>query len=1432
MKTFLKKFIIIWVIICMLLPTLFLGVACAAEAVQLNTERAGNFAGNFAINFYENWSSVTVDVIGDNNTNKGNTTGKDLLDAGQQIFDNILLGNRHIRYIARQGRDSEQIVNNKSYSEVEGMDCSTFVSAALWLAGYEQFAKTISTFDMEDGINNGTYLSYGFEIYKNVQGTIYQLLSDNTWAEMSDVTAYQLLEPGDFVVVNGYKGGHTNIVKSVISESYSNKYVALDCGNSDHWHDVSSYNSQGGGCQFDIWTNTGNMASYYGATQAYLVKVSPTGKKFGSNSTAIKRGEIKTEYDANINPIDPEAQVSPSDEIYKFNNLSWISFVYRNSLFRDSASLSMQDILTGSGDSITINPASFDDKTTIPGVQELSKVSEMIDTAKLITEGKILPGDILYVNKGNGTGEYVLYVGGTKIIYATENPKASPSGALKYEYLQYYLDRIKNELLEESNEEIEKLTDEEKEKREKNISQKYGVTQIYRIKKDVAEKISETDANLFYNGKGYFSYAKYSGIPKMEDISYEGFEDFSFKWLIDSILGIIEFLISLILYAVKMQVIGWANIVENIIQSVILGVSGHNQPSGFMEAVFGTSATSASGERITVESVFFNQIPILDANFFNFETAGGREITTEVEVSAPLLPGETVQKITVPDENNLVYLLRKNLATWYSIFRNFSIAALLIVLVYLGIKMAITVSAEKKADYKKMLLGWVTSFLIVMFIHLFMYAVIVFNDQLVGVIKNIGQSLSNSAVNTSNEEINMYDAVRAKAYAFNYKEGTAATIIYIYLIYLLIRFIFIYLKRFITIYILALSGTLMGIKHALEKIAGKKTTSLHKWMKEYAFNVLLQSVHALIYVVFIGIALNISQDSLAGFGLCLIVLNFMVNADKIVIKVFGLNKAGTLGDVDKPESFIKLITGAYSKVLIGKKLWDFGKTTLWGKRGLISEMRYATTGKDNYKDAEKELLKRKYERIGKRARALDAALASTRFTDVHIRKLFKNLKYKKRMGYRINDSTNKSILSYISGVKKLNRTRFTRPLKFAGNMIFGFGGMAASAAVAIDNPTAGITAFLKAKKKISGSTKNYKNYNHGKYSRRSVSNEKANADYLIHKKRYENSLEKYVDHQYIYEETRKTLVNRQSSTTDVTAKANFTYQIDILDKNRKVEESKELHDLQEKYEEMLDAKNRYTKAKEDNSFANKAAKAVGTVTGLGTLEKMAKGEEIAFVKERTKSIKETAKLDATDKLASLEEELGILTKELKAKQKQYAIDNNLSEEESDKMLNKKLDEIIKESKEQNINAYMIKRAVTEYMNENDISKVTGDDIDGILDKLQYKLNNSQRYRNIIITDSIKNELRKQIEEKMVKDKKGLGFNAKDTTTNIQLALGESGVLDTHSTNNVTDPEMKVAYDKVLQKIKDINTYNEVAKIKNKASLVDIDKILRNVRKMK
>ena len=64
MKELLKKIIIIWTVICMLLPTLFTGIAFAVDENNgyLNSERAGNFVANFAINFYENWSSISSSV--------------------------------------------------------------------------------------------------------------------------------------------------------------------------------------------------------------------------------------------------------------------------------------------------------------------------------------------------------------------------------------------------------------------------------------------------------------------------------------------------------------------------------------------------------------------------------------------------------------------------------------------------------------------------------------------------------------------------------------------------------------------------------------------------------------------------------------------------------------------------------------------------------------------------------------------------------------------------------------------------------------------------------------------------------------------------------------------------------------------------------------------------------------------------------------------------------------------------------------------------------------------------------------------------------------------------------------------------------------------------------------------------------------------------
>jgi len=646
MKLILKNFLIVLLIICILLPTLFSGVAYAAESVpMLTTERAGNYVSNFAINFFENWSSISVEQ-GSSSSGSSNSsgatsskTGVAVVDAGQRIFDEILLGNKNISYTLEYGEgcDSEQIVNNKTYLEERGVNCTIFVSAALWLAGYEQFASTIASYTMIDRCKSGEFISYGFELYRTDGTNVYKWNESSSKYELlSGVTPYETLQPGDVIVVQG----HANIVKEVLPPTANNKYIALDCGSTDskNWQDISYYESQGNGVRWDCWTdaytNGKRNWSTYGCSEAYLMRATNATSVGSSSSTqkAIIRGEIVTEYDENATVDSIEEGKTP----YKFSNKSWIDFVFKYALKLEDLGYSNSI----AGDSANENI--FDNEEFLFG-EDLVKESDIIDISRLISEGQILPGDILYVTNGMGSGEYVLYVGGTKIIYATKPTQTSSqtstetsensdyddttengststdmttvnrASALKYEYIEYYLQRIKRNLIEENEEKTQNEQNNQAQEQSDLSIPKYGVTKIYRIKESVATQISETNANLIFNNKGYYSYAKYEGIAP---VVFEGSFSWSFEWIGE----LFEFLLNLILYMVRMQVVGWVNLVENVIQNVVLGISGHNE-GGIWDAIFGTNATSASGDRITIESIFFNQIPIFKILFTRYHFA-------------------------------------------------------------------------------------------------------------------------------------------------------------------------------------------------------------------------------------------------------------------------------------------------------------------------------------------------------------------------------------------------------------------------------------------------------------------------------------------------------------------------------------------------------------------------------------------------------------------------------------------------------------------------------------------------------------------------------------------------------------------------------------------------------------------------------------------
>lgn len=74
---------------------------------------------------------------------------------------------------------------------------------------------------------------------------------------------------------------------------------------------------------------------------------------------------------------------------------------------------------------------------------------------------------------------------------------------------------------------------------------------------------------------------------------------------------------------------------------------------------------------------------------------------------------------------------RQAVAKWYYILRLISAAILLVILIYVGIRMAISTIASEQAKYKQMLVDWVTSLALLFLLHYIIIFAITVNSSLV-----------------------------------------------------------------------------------------------------------------------------------------------------------------------------------------------------------------------------------------------------------------------------------------------------------------------------------------------------------------------------------------------------------------------------------------------------------------------------------------------------------------------------------------------------------------------------------------------------------------------------------------------------------------------------------------------------------------------------
>lgn len=344
---------------------------------------------------------------------------------------------------------------------------------------------------------------------------------------------------------------------------------------------------------------------------------------------------------------------------------------------------------------------------------------------------------------------------------------------------------------------------------------------------------------------------------------------------------------------------------------------------------------------LTPEAMFANEVPLLDVNFFS-ETRDG--LITDADGNKYIETiTQTGQKIKM---KSTAIELRPVISKWYFALRNLAIVALLSILVYIGIRILISSSADDKAKYKQRMMDWLVAMCLLFFMHYIMAFAVKLTEEITKAVNSMnepyyitfgdsdsklkdykyeagsGDSEGENIFNVSdglgktlydNNIITDYNGkyifmwptnLTGKARIELQLEPTedlteddiemrqfGYTVIYLALVMYTILFLFRYLKRVMMLAFLTIIAPLMAMTYPLDKLQDGSAQGFNTWLKEYIFNLLIQPVHLILYTVLIGASMDLVADNIV---FALVALGFILQAEKILRKFFGFEKALTV----------------------------------------------------------------------------------------------------------------------------------------------------------------------------------------------------------------------------------------------------------------------------------------------------------------------------------------------------------------------------------------------------------------------------------------------------------------------------------------------------------------------------------------------------------
>ena len=290
--------------------------------------------------------------------------------------------------------------------------------------------------------------------------------------------------------------------------------------------------------------------------------------------------------------------------------------------------------------------------------------------------------------------------------------------------------------------------------------------------------------------------------------------------------------------------------------------------------------------------------------------------------------------------------LVENIGKYYIIVRNLSIAILLGILLYVGIRMAISTVASDEAKYKKMLYDWTISLVLVFMLHFIIIITFYINNQLVNVLSAFDPLQNNS------------DALKVEADLFveAMVPGVGIDELIVYGAISIAKFTFVltYIKRTIVLGFLIVISPLITITYAVDKMGDGKSQALNTWLREFVFTVIIQPFHCIIYLVFyastIGMVSGISGTNLGTLIFSAASAFFMLKAEGIVKKIFGIQPSGIGDAIGTGAMALTAATGLFGKNK-GKQI-DKSKGKMPEMKNNVNKSD-AKDGKDKEKDKEK-----------------------------------------------------------------------------------------------------------------------------------------------------------------------------------------------------------------------------------------------------------------------------------------------------------------------------------------------------------------------------------------------------------------------------------------------------------------------------------------------